>query len=160
VATRRQFLGILSASVVAVGSVSVAARLRPAEGSRDAFPSIRYGEESCSYCGMSIGDERFASAWRLDSAERHFDDIGCMTNALLRDEGDAETQFYVHDYVGQSWLDARMATFILSDGIKTPMAYGVAALGDHTEAHARADSTPGMVALHWPEIVTRLERKS
>jgi hypothetical protein len=109
---------------------------------------------------MSIGDERFAAAWRDTSGkERHFDDIGCMVSAYNRDGASDGVRFYVHDYRALAWLDATTATYVEGDAIKTPMAYGIAALGTSTEAHELAEQTPGTAARHWNEIVVGAERK-
>jgi copper chaperone NosL len=147
--------------VVAVGSVLLTLRIKsPAEGERT-FPRISYGAESCSDCGMSIGDERFAAAWRDASGEeRHFDDIGCMVSAYNRDGAGEAPRFYVHDYRKLTWLEATAASYVVGNAIKTPMAYGVVALEAYENAQELAENAPGMAARHWTDVVAGVERKS
>jgi nitrous oxide reductase accessory protein NosL len=82
-------------------------------------------------------------------------------SAFHRDRPAGTVQFYVHDYQAEAWLDATTATFVVSRSIKTPMAYGVAAVASAADAEAlahRATATarPGP----WTELVATLERKS
>lgn len=157
--SRRRFLTMLGGSAGAVGVAALGFRLLPGSQAEAAFPVIHLGEESCSFCGMSIGDARFASAWRAPSGERHFDDIGCMVNAYRRDHPAGDTRFFVHDYSDGAWLEASHATFAISKSVKTPMAYGVfATAADEGGAPA---SIPDQAAhLEWSGLLDRLERRS
>ncbi len=157
--SRRRFLAILGGGAGAVGVAALGFRLLPSGEAEAAFPVIRLGEESCSFCGMSIGDVRFASAWRAASGERHFDDIGCMVNAYRRDHPAGNTQFFVHDYSSGAWLEASHATFAISTSIKTPMAYGVVATAAH-EGGAPAPVLDQAARLEWSGLLETLERRS
>lgn len=156
-ASRRAFLGLLGGGIVAAGGVVVGMSLRGTPPQVSAYPTIRYGEEMCTYCGMSIDDARFASAWRASGPERHFDDIGCMVSASHRDQPAGDVQFYVHDYQTEAWLDATAATFVVSRSIKTPMAYGVAAVARPEEVQAFAQQ--GVTAYMWVELAQAVGRK-
>jgi hypothetical protein len=59
--TRRRPL-LVSAPVAALPPPP-SGSLLPEEDAATGFPMIRYGKESCMFCGMTIGDERSA-AWR------------------------------------------------------------------------------------------------
>ena len=158
--TRRTFLALLGGGAAVGGSALAVRTLLPGVEQVGAYPSIQYGRESCSYCGMGIGDARFASAWRTsEGKERHFDDIGCMVNALRRDQPGEGTRFFVHDYRDESWLDAPMATYLLSPSIKTPMAYGVAAVANPTVAASLIPQTAASTQ-PWAQVLMDLERKS
>jgi copper chaperone NosL len=160
--SRRKFIGLLGGGVVVFGAAAVAAKgLGDTPAQVSAYPAIRYGEETCSFCGMSIDDARFASAWRVPSGpERHFDDIGCMVSAFHRDRPADGVQFYVHDYQAETWLDATSAHFVVSRSIKTPMAYGVAARATAADADALAQQSAAAPAQAWSEMAAHLERKS
>ncbi|MCC6236698.1 MAG: nitrous oxide reductase accessory protein NosL [Dehalococcoidia bacterium] len=154
---RRQFLiGLGSAAVLAAG-VATGLRVLP-DAEVGALPTIRYGQESCSFCGMSIDDPRFASAWRAADGERHFDDIGCMVNAMRRDHPAGTIDFYVHDYTSEQWLSATEATFAVSPTVKTPMAYGVLAAADASTVNDVAGSSRSVYT--WSELLEHLERRS
>lgn len=157
--SRRAFLALVGGGAGAAGLAALAFRVLPDGGSVSAFPEIRFGQELCSYCGMSIDDPRFASAWRASSGERHFDDIGCMVNAYRRDHPAGDIRFFVHDYTSKAWLDAADASFVVSSTVKTPMAYGVYAVAHDAPGGARA---PGdaVAYIEWGGLLASLERRS
>jgi copper chaperone NosL len=109
---------------------------------------------------MVIGDARFASAWRTEAGmERHFDDIGCMVNARRRDHPSGNVRFFVHDYASEDWLDATSAVYVVTPAIRTPMAYGVAALARGSAAAAIAAPDMAEATIAWDDLSARLERK-
>lgn len=156
--TRRRFLGLLGGSAaVAVGAM-VGAGCGQKAPDIDAPPEIRYGQERCTYCTMSIDDARFAAAWRTPArSERHFDDIGCLVNAYRREPPPADSRLWVHHYPSEDWLDANQATYVIAQTIKTPMAYGVAAFA--TAAEAMAAVPAARATLGWTGILSTIERK-
>ncbi len=157
--SRRQFLAVLGGGAGALGAAALGFRLLPGDEAAAAFPVIRLGEESCSFCGMNIGDVRFASAWRAASGERHFDDIGCMVNAYRRDRPAGDTQFFVHDFATGAWLEANHAHFVISTAVKTPMAYGVYATAT-SEGNSPASIPTQAARLEWSGLLEQLERRS
>jgi len=157
--TRRRFLVLLGAGGLTAGAVAVGVNALPDDEQSDRLPNIRYGEERCFYCGMDIGDPRFASAWRtMAGTERHFDDIGCMVDAYRRDHPAAETSFYVHDLNDESWLPAPDAAYVVSPTVKTPMAYGVAAFASGESARAAAGD-PAARVYDWTQLLNSLQQK-
>lgn len=155
--SRRSFLGLLGGGTATAGGVTFALRaLR--EGTADPFPTVRYGQESCSFCGMGIGDARYAAAWRAATSERHFDDIGCMVNAYRRDHPAGEVRLFVHDFHSEAWIDAEGATFVVSPAIKSPMAYGVFAVSDGAGA-ATSTGHEGVSYYAWSELLEHLESR-
>ena len=156
--TRRQFLVRMGSGVAVGAGVALGAGCGGSDIDPTAPPVIRYGAERCAYCTMSIDDTRFASAWRTPaSAERHFDDIGCMVNAYRREGPSADSRFWVHNYSSQEWLDAGVATYLIAPSIKTPMAYGVAAFTSPSEATAVLPAAK--TTLVWTDLLSTLERK-
>jgi len=156
--TRRKFITLVGAGGVAAGLVAVGVAALPGDDdSGDRFPVIRYGQERCAFCGMSIDDPRFAAAWRTaEGSERHFDDIGCLVNAYRRDHPESPGAHYVHDLNDESWLEAPTATFVVSPGIKTPMSYGVAAFAS-AEAAGTAAAQPGATTYDWARLLAALK---
>ncbi|MFA7249809.1 MAG: nitrous oxide reductase accessory protein NosL [Dehalococcoidia bacterium] len=155
--TRRKFLGLVGGGGLLAGGAVLGVFALPDGGHAAGPPVIRYGEERCAYCGMTIGAVRFAAAWRSSAGERHFDDIGCMVNALRRrSPGDAT--LHVHDSVDESWVDAVTAVYVVSPSIRTPMAYGVAAFAD-AGAATRQGASLRVEALTWDVLLRDLERK-
>lgn len=123
-----------------------------------AWPEIEYGAAQCAHCGMPIDDPRYAAAWRRGREERHFDDIGCLVSAYREAAGEAGIDCFVNDFYTRSWIDARTATYVLSPAIRTPMAYGVFAVGEGPGAAVHAGHA-GLVHYTWDELLANLERK-
>jgi copper chaperone NosL len=155
---RRHFLILLGGTVVAAGAAAAGVAALPGNKGHSAFPEIAYGEENCSYCGMSIDDPRFASAWRApDDSERHFDDIGCLVESIREDGPSSGTEFFTHDYSLEAWMDATTATYLVSPEIKTPMSYGVLAVPDREAANELPVYATAQVH-DWTALLDQLER--
>ncbi|MCC6678740.1 MAG: nitrous oxide reductase accessory protein NosL [Phycisphaerales bacterium] len=113
-------------------------------------PSLRYGRDLCLHCGMVIVDERAAAAFRSDGPAPDqppvFDDIGCLIDYLAK-HNLTPAEIWVKDYGTKEWIPARSATFILADGIETPMGSGLAAYASADSARAAtADLKPETLA--------------
>lgn len=126
--TRRGFLALLGAAGTTGLAAVAGVTLLPGEAAPSGDPVIRYGTENCARCRMAISDARFAAAWREPTGkETHFDDIGCMVMLQGERNPAAGTRFWVHDYLTEAWLDAPGASYAISESIRPPMSYGVAA---------------------------------
>jgi copper chaperone NosL len=144
--TRRRFLALLGATGVTAGGVALGISLLPGGGTSEETgpPAIRYGQATCDTCGMIIDDSRFAASWReAAGGVARFDDIGCMVALKREANPTAGTAFYVHDYSDEGWLDATTAHYVSSASIKSPMAYGLAAVGTVQAAAALGAETSG-----------------
>lgn len=110
-------------------------------------PQVRYGKETCARCGMIISDERFAAAWRQqDGDETHFDDVGCMVALSLTNTPGPGTAYYVRAFDADAWLDAPSAAYAVAPGIKSPMAYDIAAFASADTAAAFLNTRDGRAA--------------
>jgi copper chaperone NosL len=108
-------------------------------------PEIYYGEDVCVECGMIISDPRFAAAYyTTDGSVKQFDDIGGMAVHYVEHE-ETITQYWVHDFDTEQWLNAEQAYFVMSDQIHSPMDYGIAAFSDEARAKDFASSKNAMV---------------
>jgi hypothetical protein len=98
---------------------------------------IRWDQQVCERCSMSIGDDRFAAQVRggADNKLYRFDDIGCAVIWLEQQpwKDDAKTEIWVSDYQSKEWIDARQAGFIQL--MHSPMGYGLGAV-THDEKDA------------------------
>lgn len=108
-------------------------------------PEIRYGEDTCTECGMIISEPRFAAAYyTVDGDARRFDDIGGMASYHAENQEDV-AQFWVHDYDTEEWIIADQAFFVMSDQIHTPMDFGVVAISGQSRAQELASEFNTMV---------------
>jgi copper chaperone NosL len=114
-------------------------------------PAIRLGEEACARCRMIISDERFAAALITPEGETlKFDDMGCMIQHESSGVGPA-TAYWIRDFGGNGWLNARDAVFLHSKTISSPMGFGLAA-GPTAEAMGERASDTGSRMLRFNEL--------
>ncbi|MCK9494656.1 MAG: nitrous oxide reductase accessory protein NosL [Dehalococcoidia bacterium] len=142
--TRRQFLiGAGTAGALGLAFVAAPALLDGEDSEADRLPSVRFGQESCAHCGMLIDDVRFVAAWIDSGDEAHFDDIGCMVGAIETAPPSASARFFVTEYETGDWIAAEDAFYVRSDGIRSPMAYGLAASATRLGADQIAEEVTG-----------------
>jgi copper chaperone NosL len=114
-------------------------------------PAIRLGEEACARCRMIISDERFAAALITPDGETlKFDDMGCLIqheSCGLR----PATAYWIRDFGGSGWLNARDAVFVHSKTISSPMGFGLAA-GRTAQAMGERTNEPGNRMLRFSEL--------
>lgn len=92
---------------------------------------IKYGRDTCSYCGMIISDPRYAAQIRggPGHAAFKFDDLGEGLVWLDKQpwKDDAKVEIWVNDMdTGKTWLDARHAFFVAVR--MSPMGFNYGAL--------------------------------
>jgi copper chaperone NosL len=93
---------------------------------------IRWDRETCTRCGMAIGDRHTSAQVRGGPAGQHtrlylFDDIGCAVVWLDEQpwKDEPRTEIWVTDHRDGRWIDARQASYIT--GVRTSMSYGLGA---------------------------------
>ena len=137
--TRRRFLALSGFTGVAAAGMVLGFRALPSdsESEGDGPPTISYGSDTCAHCKMVISDPRFAAACRdTDGKPSRFDDIGCMVRMHAEMPPADGATFWVHSYMDEATVAAGDATFVISDKILTPMAFGIAAVSTRPEAEA------------------------
>ena len=150
--TRRTFLSMLGGGVV-LGVGGVVYSQLPGDSFPTGDPIVLYGEENCARCRMVISDLKYASAWReTDGSETHFDDIGCMV--LLDGERHpiGGTQYWVHDFESEEWLDALSASYVASPDVHSPMGYGVIASTNAAGSKILSGKFSNAEVLTWSEL--------
>jgi copper chaperone NosL len=118
--SRRRFLALVPGLAIAVSAC----------GQQTTGPvEIKWGRETCEYCGMIIDDPRFAAQVRgKDGKVRKFDDLGDGVLWMAKQgwADDSAVEFWVGGVESEKWIDGRKAFYI--DGQHTPMAHGFGAL--------------------------------
>ncbi len=102
-------------------------------GCSEAIPApraVRLKRETCDFCGMPVGDRRYAAEiWNSETGRvRVYDDFGCAVIAADRRKelSRPDIAFWVADESDPTrWLDARSAGY--RAGVATPMGHGYAA---------------------------------
>lgn len=96
-------------------------------------PTIHYGLETCTDCGMIINDSHYAAAVAFRAKPdapvqtKAFDDIGCMLSWRKHHTGVQVAATWVKDVKTAVWLNAPSAVYVKSDQLSTPMGSGVVA---------------------------------
>lgn len=117
------------------GPVALALLLSACGGvDRNAPPRLAAGHDACLECGMIISELRFASGYVDSEGTSHgFDDLGCLARYEAH-RRDAPATIWVMDFKKREWIRAADAWFVHSGAARTPMGYGIVALGDSTDA--------------------------
>jgi copper chaperone NosL len=117
---------------------------------------IRFGETTCTECGMIISQPKYASSFAYAESEGRFkslpfDDIGDMLAYMRKHSDLIPVGAWVHDYISEEWIDAEGAYFVHSDAIRSPMGHGIAAFADRATAEQFAGEIGGQV-LDWDHL--------
>ena len=137
-----------------LASASLAACTREAD--LDQPPAIRYGEDTCSACGMIVSEAPYAAAYRTTAGEvRLFDDLGEMA-AYHRRQRESVRAFFVHEHETGEWITAERAFYVSTRSFRTPMGYGIAASSSEAAAQALAQRLNGQVVT-FPDFLENLE---
>ena len=122
---------------------------------------LRWGEESCRHCHMTLADRRFgAEIVTTRGRDLSFDDAGCAAEALAFGETAAAevSSVWVIDYGHpDSLIAAEGAVFVRSTALHTPMGSGVVATADSAAAAVLARDSQGVVLL-WSEVLAAAKR--
>ena len=115
--SRRRFVGMVPGlALVAAGCG------QPSSGPGE----IKWGRDTCDYCGMIIDDAHFAAELRGGANRKvyKFDDLGDAILFLTKQNWPAEPapEFWVGGLETGQWLDGFKAFYV--GGQRTPMAHG------------------------------------
>lgn len=122
----------------------------------DGPQAIRYGQEQCVYCKMTISDARFGTQIVTNKGRAfNFDDVQCMIAFMKAgdvDQADIK-EIYLPDYSNDNKLYPAKEMFLLrSEALKSPMRGDVAAF--ITEADVEeARKIYGGEVLKWDDLL-------
>lgn len=112
-------------------------------GSASDPPAIEAGVSTCSACGMTIRDLRFAAAWTGEDGEvLRYDDVAC----LLRDlrDGLDPAGAWLSDFTAPGSLHRAAAMVLVRADFPSPMGGGYAAFSDPGTARVRSKERNGI----------------
>ena len=134
-------------------SLQAACKVEPQE--------INYGKDACHFCKMSIVDKTHAAEVVTSKGKAFkYDAIECLLNDLSN-HGDQEIALHlVSNYKeAGSLIDAKTATYIISENIRSPMGENLSALADRSAAETLQKEKKGTL-FSWKEIVLRFDKQS
>ncbi len=121
--------------------------------------AVRYGEDACDHCKMTVSDDRFAAELVTSTGKTYvFDAIECMAE-FVRDNPDIASDvhgLFVTPFNTPGTLIPIDQAFILhAETVRSPMAGNLAAFGAGMTPDAALNAFGGEV-LTWDAVVDRV----
>jgi copper chaperone NosL len=119
---------------------------------------LRYGQESCAHCKMSISDKRFGAEVVTKKGKVYkYDAIECMLAATDEDkklQEDALTYWVVDASDEGDLVNANSAQYLVSEKLPSPMGANLTAYGSREKAEAAQAQFGGKI-LNWKDIADK-----
>lgn len=119
---------------------------------------IAYGSDACHFCRMTIVDQQHGAEFVTKKGKVFkFDAVECLLNHLDEVDDQSVALYLVNTYTQPGELrDATRATYLISEGIPSPMGEFLTAF--ETEADAlTAEGKHGGIVFTWKEIRNRFK---
>ncbi|WP_367916349.1 nitrous oxide reductase accessory protein NosL [Leadbetterella sp. DM7] len=112
--------------------------------------AFNYGEDQCSFCKMSIVDDKYAAETVTSKGKVYkYDDISCMIrHHRTMDKTDFAFRVVNNFDTPEEFLDVEKAFFVQSDEYSSPM-------GGNTAAFSAAEKNAGSIT--WPELQKKFD---
>jgi len=114
---------------------------------------INYGQEHCYHCEMTIVDQNHAALYLTKMGKQYnFDAAECLIGSLKKTDQTQIAEIKVTKYGHPKQLiEANKATYLISEGIKSPMGANLSSFGSREEA-LKAQKEFGGKLYTWEEI--------
>ena len=117
---------------------------------------IRYGQDACANCKMTLTDRRFgAEIVTLKGKVFKFDDLNCLAGYLKNGvvaEKDIAQVLSIDFKHSPAFLDVKKAFFLHNEVIKSPMRSDVASFSNQTELSAVKAEIGGGTEMTWEQV--------
>ena len=119
---------------------------------------INYGKDGCHFCKMTIVDKQHASELVTAKGKVYkYDAIECLINDLKKRDSAEVGLLLVNDYNKPGELiSAATATFLISEGVPSPMGAFLSAFSDKADAEA-VKSENGGELFEWQEVKNQIK---
>ena len=119
---------------------------------------INFGSDSCHFCKMTIVDRQHAAQYVTKKGKQFkFDAVECMLNDLSENGIDHLGLLLVSDYVHPGEMtDATQATYLISEGIKSPMGANLSSFSNKSDAESSLEIHGGKLFL-WKEMLIKYQ---
>ncbi len=123
---------------------------------------IRYGEDTCAHCIMTVSDARYGAELVTTTGKTYvFDSIECLAGYLLqeRDGTDRIHSLWVTDFEQPGTLiPAEDAVFLHSPALRSPMGMNLTAFAP-TADPARLRAEHGGEILTWDDVLALVQTR-
>jgi copper chaperone NosL len=118
---------------------------------------INYGKDQCHFCKMNIVDKQHAAQMVTQKGKQYkYDAIECMINELNKTGNiDDIAIFLISDYGLGEMTDAKTATYLISDKIKSPMGANLSGFSTKERAEKFQKESGGEL-YSWEEILVKI----
>ena len=122
--------------------------------------AIEYGKDQCSFCKMNIVDQTHSAQFVTAKGKQFkFDAIECMVNYLGQNSEEKIALSLVADYGNPGEMtDAETATYLISEGIKSPMGANLSAFSAKNTAEEFQQKHAGEI-FSWDLLKQKLSDK-
>jgi len=122
--------------------------------------AIAYGKDQCSFCVMNIVDKTHSAQYVTKKGKQFkFDAIECLVNDLSEKNEAALAFILVANYANPGeMIDAKIATYLISQEIKSPMGANLSAVSTSAKAIELQQQHSGEIYT-WKSLKTRLSDK-
>lgn len=120
---------------------------------------IEYGTDACHFCNMTIVDRQHASEVVTTKGKAFkYDAVECMVHSLQDELKDTEIAMYLVTNFNQpdQFLDAKLAAYLVSDQIPSPMGANLSAFENENAAQKAKENFTGDI-FSWEEIKKHLK---
>lgn len=117
---------------------------------------INYGTDSCHFCKMTIVDQQHAAQTVTRKGKQFkYDAVECMLNDLSENGMNQLEILLVSDYSNPGELtDATKATYLISEGIKSPMGANLSSFASTQTAESAHEIHEGKL-YSWKEMLDK-----
>jgi len=116
---------------------------------------IEYGTDECAYCKMTIMDQRYGAELVTEKGKVYtFDAAECLIDFLQHNDvhsGDAGLLFITPYTEPNTLYDARLATYLVSEKMPSPMGAYLTAFSDQNTAK-EYQAEKGGILYNWEEL--------
>ncbi len=143
----------LSIIVVVFGLLlTVSCKVEPKE--------INYGQDHCVHCDMTVVDKSHSAEYVTKKGKAYmFDAVECMVMKINKDQNEDLMEYVlVADYANPGDLiDAKTATFLISEKIKSPMGANLSAFSSKETAEKFLQENGGKLYT-WDQLKAELSK--
>ncbi len=121
---------------------------------------INYSKDHCYLCDMTVVDKTHAAQYVTKKGRSYpFDAVECLIWKLIKDKNEDQMAYIlVADYTNPgSLIDAKTATYLISEKIKSPMGANLSAFSSQNIAKEYLQKNDGKLYT-WKEIKIKLEK--
>ncbi len=139
----------LTAVVIAVFTATTFTACTPAP------EPIRYGEDNCFFCKMTLTDKRYGAELVTQKGKVYkFDDLNCLVNFLKTGEVTPENTAFTlaTDFKTGQLIDVQQGFFLSNEALKSPMRADIACFTDQEHRNALKSELGGGVEMNWQEV--------